>query len=165
MITKIASLFVFLTIGNFNLTSEKIIRTQDYNQYCNVRFGYCVDYPNFLNPQPESSNGDGRIFFNEKGDEVLRVFGRFNLDAEGETISLERQYKTDIEDNLTKKNIIIYKKLGKTFFVISGYRNGKIFYQKTILKNGAFAFAFLQYPTNDKEIYDKVSTEIFKSFK
>lgn len=165
MITKIATLLSFLMIGNFNLTNEKTNRTEDYDQYCNVRFGYCVDYPNFLNPQPESANGDGRIFINEKGEEVLRVFGRFNLDAEGETISLERQYNTDIKDNLKKKNNITYKNLGKTFFVISGYRNGKIFYQKTILKNDAFAFAFLQYPTNDKEIYDKISTEIFKSFK
>jgi len=165
MITKIAALLVFLTIGNFNLTSEKTSQNQDYDQYCNVRFNYCLYYPKFLNPQPESANGDGRIFFNKKGDEVLRVFGRFNLDAEGETITLERQYKIDVQDNLKKKNIITYKKLGKTFFVISGYRNGKIFYQKTILKNDAFAFAILQYPKDEKEIYDKVSAEIFKSFK
>lgn len=165
MMTKIAALLVFLTIGNFNLTSEKISQNEDYDQYCNVRFDYCLDYPKFLNPQPESANGDGRIFNNEKGEEVLRVFGRFNLDAEGKTISLERQYNTDITDNLKKKNNITYKKLGKTFFVISGFRNGKIFYQKTIFKNDAFSFAILQYPTNDKEIYDKVSTEIFKTFK
>lgn len=165
MITKIATLIAFLMIGTFNLTNEKTSRTEDYDQYCNVRFGYCLDYPNFLNPQPESSNGDGRIFINEKGEEVLRVFGRFNLDAEGETISLERQYNSDIRDNLKKKNTITYKKLGKTFFVISGYQKGKIFYQKTILKNDAFAFAIIQYPKDEKEIYDKVSTEIFKSFK
>lgn len=165
MITKIAALLVFLTIGNFNLTSEKISQNQDYDQYCNVRFDYCLDYPNFLNPQPESANGDGRIFNNEKDEEVLRVFGRFNLDAEGEIISLEQQFKTDIQDNLKKNNVVTYKKLGETFFVISGYRNGKIFYQKTILKNDAFAFAILQYSKDEKEIYDKVSTEIFKSFK
>lgn len=165
MMTKIVSLLIFLTIGNFNLTSEKINRNQDYNQYCNARFSYCLDYPDFLKAQPESPNGDGQIFINKKGDEVLRVFGRLNLDAEGEIISLEQQFKTDIKDNLKKKNVITYKKLGETFFVISGYRNGKIFYQKTILKNDAFAFAILEYSKDEKIIYDKVSTEIFKTFK
>lgn len=165
MITKITSLLIFLTIANFNLTSEKISQTQDYDQYCNARFGYCVDYPDFLKAQKESPNGDGKIFINKRGEEVLRVFGRLNLDSEGETISLERQYKMDVQNHLKKKNVITYKKLGKTFFVISGYRNGKVFYQKTILKSDAFAFAILQYPTNDKEIHDKVSTKIFKTFK
>lgn len=164
MMTKIVSVLILL-IGGFNVPSIGTIQIENDDKYCNVRFGYCVDYPNFLSPQPESQNGDGRIFINEKGEEVLRVFGRFNLDAEGETISLERQYNSDIKDILKKKNIITYKKLGKTFFVISGYRNGKIFYQKTILKKDAFAFAILQYSKDEKIIYDKVSTEIFKSFK
>ena len=162
--TKIVSVLILLIAG-FNVPSIGTIQIENYDQYCNARFEYCLDYPNFLSPQPESPNGDGRIFINKKGEEVLRVFGRLNLDAEGEIISLEQQYKIDIQDNLKKNNVVTYKKLGETFFVISGYRNGKIFYQKTILKNDAFAFAILQYHKDEKAIYDKVSTEIFKSFK
>lgn len=163
MMIKIVSLLILL-IGGFNVPSTEMIREQN-DKYYNARFEYCLDYPKFLNPQPESQNGDGRIFINKKGEKILRVFGRLNLDSEGETISLERQYQADIQDNLKKNNVITNKKLGKTFFVISGYRNGKIFYQKTILKNDAFAFAILQYPKDEKETYDKVSMEIFKTFK
>lgn len=161
MMTKIVSVLILL-ISSFTVNSNQI-HTPDYDQYCNARFGYCLNYPNFLNPQPESENGDGRIFNNKKGEEVLRVFGRLNLDADGNTISLENQYKSDIQDN--KNNVITYKKLSKTFFVISGYRNRKIFYQKTILKKDAFAFGILEYHKSEKEIYDTVSSEIFKSFK
>ena len=37
--------------------------------------------------------------------------------------------------------------------------------QKTILKEGAFAYAILEYPESEKEIFDKVSTRLFRSFK
>lgn len=163
MMTKIVSLLIFM-IGGFNVTSNQI-QTQDYDQYCNARFEYCIAYPDFLHPQPESQNGDGRIFNNKNGKEVLRVFGRLNLDEEGDIISLEKQYKTDIQENKNKNNIITYKKLGKTFFVISGYRNGKISYQKTIFKKDAFAFAILEYSEKEKSVYNKVSTQLFNSFK
>jgi len=164
MMTKIVSLLILLA-GGFHSPSTGKSQVEDHNTYCNARFEYCLEYPDFLSPQPESQNGDGRIFINKKGDGILRVFGRFNLDAEGETISLKKQFETDIQDNLAQKNAVTYKKLANTFFVISGYRNGKIFYQKTILKNDAFAFAILEYPKDEKSLYDKVSQEIFSSFK
>lgn len=164
MTTKIFSIFMLMITG-FSFTSENTIDIQHYNQYCNARFDYCLDYPKFLVAQPESENGDGRIFKDKNGVEVLRVFGRLNLDQEGETISLEKQYHSDIQDYKAQTSIITYKKLGKTFFVLSGYRNGKIFYQKTILKKDAFAFAILQYSKSEKAIYDKVSTEVFKSLR
>jgi len=141
-----------------------------FDTYCNARFGYCIEYPEgIIYPQPESQNGDGRVFKNKQSEEVLTVFGRMNADPDGGTISLEQQYDDDLhgalEENGNKDRVITYQKLGKTFFVISGYKKGKIFYQKTILKEDAFAYAILEYSENEKEIFDKVSTRLFKSFK
>jgi hypothetical protein len=155
-------------------TPTKLTSNQEsdlaYDQYCNARFGYCIDYPTgVILPQPESGNGDGRIFTNKKGEEILRVFGRNNIDPDGGQISIQQQYKEDVNQikakNATGENIITYQKLGKTFFVISGYKKGKIFYQKTIMKDDTFAYAMLQYDKSDKAIFDKVSERIFKSFK
>lgn len=141
-----------------------------FDTYCNFRFRYCIDYPKgILLPQPESQNGDGRIFNDKDGNKVLTVFGRLNLDADGDPISLDDQYDEDINstiDTLGNRIIVIsYQKLGKNFFVISGHKNGKIYYQKTILKDDAFAYAILEYNESDKAIFDKVSTQLFKSFK
>lgn len=141
-----------------------------FDLYCNARFAYCIEYPGaILYPQAESQNGDGRVFKNKQGEEVLTVFGRMNADPDGGAISLEQQYNDDLhgapEENGNKDRVITYQKLGKTFFVISGYKKGKIFYQKTILKEGAFAYAILEYPESEKEIFDKVSTRLFRSFK
>ncbi len=141
-----------------------------FNTYCNAHFAYCIQYPKgIIYPQPESQNGDGRVFKNKQGEEVLTVFGRMNADPDGGTISLEQQYDDDLhgalEENGNKDRVITYQKLDKTFFVISGYKKGKIFYQKTILKQDAFAYAILEYSENEKKIFDKVSTRLFKSFK
>jgi len=166
---KICFFFAFLIVNlGYGQSTNSIVQANlDYETYCNVRFQYCVDYPiQLMTPEPESSNGDGRIFTNHKNEETLRVFGRNNLDAEGRTISLKQQFDADLK-SLAKNTAtkITYQKCGKTFFVISGYKNGKIFYQKTIIKNDAFAYAILQYDENERKVFDKISTNIFKSLK
>lgn len=152
-------------------TQEPVVDNSiKFDTYCNGRYGYCIDYPSaVVYPQPESYNGDGRVFKNKKGEDVLTVFGRMNASADGGTISLEQQFDDDLhsvdEENGNKDRVITYQKLGKTFFVISGYKKGKIFYQKTILKGDSFAYAILQYDESEKDVFDKVSDRIFKSFK
>lgn len=150
--------------------TSKVDNNISFDTYCNPRFRYCVDYPKGLvYPQPESENGDGRVFKNKKGEEILTVFGRNNSDPDFGHISLEQQFNDDLhgaeEENGNKGRVITYQKLGKDFFVISGLKNGKVFYQKTINKDEAFAFAILEYDENEKMIFDKVSDRIFKSFK
>ena len=142
--------------------------TMGYDTYCNGRFGYCIDYPTaFINKQPESANGDGCIFKDKTGEEVLRVYGSNNLDADGNTITLDHQFLVDVKryENDTDNTRITYKKLAKLFFILSGIKKGKIFYQKTILKDDAFAYAVLQYPEKEKTIYAEIINKTFSSFK
>jgi hypothetical protein len=155
-------LLTFLPAFHGNTYNAGIV--SEYKSYCNSRFGYCIDYPAFLAAQPESENGDGRVFNNKKGITILTVFGRINQDADGNPLSLKNQYESDIKDlSLSKKNIT-YKKLGKTFYVLSGTKNETIFYKKTIVKDDAFCFAILEYSRQDKMLYDTVSAHLAKSF-
>jgi hypothetical protein len=142
-----------------------VIDPKDSDVYCNARFGYCVSYPPFLKAQPESANGDGRIFQNEAGETALTVYGTLNLDANGDLLTLEKQFKRDLKSLATSKSDISYQKLGKNFYVISGRKSGKIFYQKTIAKEESFCFAVLEYKQSEKVKYDSVSASIFRSFK
>jgi hypothetical protein len=136
-----------------------------YKSYCNSRFQYCIDYPDFLIPKPESENGDGRIFENKKGAKILTVFGRINQDADGNPLSLKTQFESDIKTMQENRKNITYKKLGKTFYVLSGTDNEKTFYQKTIIKKDAFCFAILTYSKQGKMLYDSVTGHIAASFK
>jgi len=144
---------------------QKSHLSNDYKTYCNSRFGYCIDYPTFLTPNPESENGDGRVFVNKENAKVLTVYGRLNQDADGNPISLKMQYSLDIQNLTSSRTKITYKKLGKDFYVVSGERNKKIFYQKMIIKNDAYCYSILEYNKLAKGIYDSVSVSIFKSFK
>ena len=155
---------------NHVASTSKVENSISFDTYCNARFGYCVDFPKgLIYPQPESENGDGRVFKNRKGEAILTVFGRNNSDSEFGHISLEQQFYDDLhgaeEENGNKERVINYQKLGNNFFVISGLKKGKVFYQKTIIKDEAFAFAILEYNESEKMIFDKISDRIFKSFK
>lgn len=116
-------------------------------------------------PQEEAANGDGRTFTNHKGEVILTVFGRLNLDSEGEKIPFQKQFDNDIA-RLQQKASITYKKPGKDFYVISGqYKNGKIFYHKMIQKEDAFCFALLEYGKEQKQDFDAYAGVVFRTFK
>ena len=137
-----------------------------YDAYCNNRFEFCVDYPkDLLLKQPESTNGDGCVFKNQKGETVLTVFGRINTNAEAEMISLSAQFNEDLASYNNESSRVTYQKLSKSFYVISGLKDNKIFYQKTILNADAFNYAILEYDTVDSSIFNTVSSRIFSSFK
>jgi hypothetical protein len=137
-----------------------------YESYLNFRFGYVIAYPkNIFFPQPESDYADGRIFLNARQEEVLRVYGRYATPEDSPTITLAQQFNSDIANAAKQHKTITYKKLGKAFYVLSGYSGNTIFYQKTILVNGNFAFAIMQYPQNEKSQYDLLAARIFRSFK
>jgi hypothetical protein len=146
-----------------------------FDTYCNARFGFCIEYPkDILTPGDESENGDGRIFSDTSGQTTLRVFGRIAEGVDGHQISIAQQYAEDLKTPMTPEGteefIITYKKLGEDFFVISGYANGKfhgrkVFYQKTIAKNGAFAYAILTYNETQQKQFNSVPGKVFKSFR
>ncbi len=168
-------LFLFLLL-NFSLINNILSQQKtviDYYTYCNARYGYCIKYPAGLTPQPEAQNGDGRIFTNKKGIEVLRVYGaRYDDFETGRYIPLLRHFSSELRGGRFKDHLkreIIYSKSGKDFFVISGTENGKIFYQKVIEQrtdtDTTVAVAFLQYTETEKVFYNEVAKMIFTSFK
>jgi len=155
-------LLLFLLFSS-NLPKKRLIKNID--TYCNARFEYCIDYPTFLIPKPESENGDGRIFVNKEGTKVLTVYGSLNQDINGDPIPLKRQYALDVQRLVSSKTKITYQKLGKGFYVVSGERNENTIYQKMIAKKNAFCYSILEYNRSAKDVYDSVSILIFKSFK
>ena len=139
---------------------------ESFDQYCNSRFGFCIDYPvNIFKMQPESQNGDGRVFKDFKDSVILTVWGRRNEDPDGDEISLSAQMSDDLKEIGADGSSITYKKKGKKFYIISGLKNKKVFYRKTILIDGAFAFAVMEYQQSDTAIYNPLIASVAASFK
>jgi hypothetical protein len=139
-----------------------------YDSYCNEQYGFCIDYPvEILLPQGESDSGDGQAFKSKDGENTLLVYRdlRDNSDPDG-NFTIQQAFQEDIKIYPERSNReVTYKKEGENFYVVSGYNNGKIFYQKTILSDGKLVTCLLEYSESEKERYNKIAEYIFSTFK
>lgn len=156
-------------IDNPTITETPPSPTITYDTYCNSRYGYCIDYPaGLLYPQGEAPSGDGQEFKSKNADVQLLVYrdlrDNFTMD---EPYTIQTAYEEDAKGNDPEKpkKVIVYKKLGKNFFTVSGYNEGRIFYQKTILSEEGLVTSYIEYPEADSSVYNKVSERIFSSLK
>jgi hypothetical protein len=188
----ILSTLIFLSITSCNNQPEKVTENKapqdsvaiaqeepgavndaavelQYKAYCNDRYGFCIDYPlEVLYPQGESGSGDGQVFTSSDSEDSLLVYRDFSDMTDPDTkFSLKTEYEQDVArmGSGPGKRDVTYKKLGKDFFVISGYMADKIFYQKTIITHGELATCVLSYRKSEKERYNKISEQVFQSFK
>lgn len=140
-----------------------------YESYCNAKYGYCVDYPDkILFPQGESGSGDGQVFESKDKENSLTIYRdlRDNMDPDVKfDISTAYQEDSDVTGS-RKPKTVTYKKLGKTFYVVSGYEGKKIYYQKTFLsEDGQLVTCRLVYAERDKALYNPLLDHIMKSLK
>lgn len=143
---------------------------QRYERYCNARFGYCLEYPSALIPQPEAHNGDGRVFQDKAGNDRLRVYGtgNWNFNDEGNVISLAQLYRMELKGGRFPSKparIVTYSALKNGWFVLSGTVGNDVFYLKVVAREDAFCYALLKYPKADSAIYNPVAARLAGSFR
>jgi len=142
----------------------------NYRVYHNARFAYSISYPvDILVPQGESDNGDGQKFRSKDGRTEMIVYGSYQVEKE----TLRKLYQAEVSAPPTDrpKRVVTYQRLGGNWFVISGRENGRVFYQKTILKRekGAGSQIFItfriEYDEAQKGAFDPITAKIARSFK
>lgn len=135
-------------------------QTIQYKVYRNARFDYVISYPSrLLVPQGEATNGDGQKFATKDGSAELIVFGSNNaLDQ-----TLEEAFNE--AKSITGDRVVTYQTMKQDWFVVSGSEGGRIFYQKTYLRNGVFKTMRIEYAEHLKNTYDAVTTKVSLSFK
>lgn len=147
-------LFVALVVL---LSGSAVFAQVEYETYENWRFEFSIDYPANLTPQPEPANSDGRAFKNM--DAEMRAYGSFYI-LRG---TLRREYAALLRE---RRGAVTYKTVGANFFVISGRRNGKIFYRKTVRdKDGVFITFEIEYKESKRAFYDRATERIVRSLK
>jgi hypothetical protein len=109
-----------------------------------------------LTPQGEAENGDGQKFLSSDGRAELIVWGSNN--------ALDQTLKAKYDETRAEKKTT-YEVLKPGWFVVSGIDNGKVFYQKTILRQGVFKTLRIQYEESDKQRWDPITAKIASSFK
>ncbi len=163
-------IFSFLLLFTLSLAVKAQDNYKDnYKNYCNGRFEFCVTYPaNLATPQPESANGDGCKMLAKQGKAKITTWGNlamtFVVEGNADFDKVE-ELKNDFEAAQKAKKVT-YKVLKKDWFVVSGTdENGLIFYRKTIHKGLIVITVLIEYPSTEKAIWDKECGKIAGSLK
>jgi hypothetical protein len=138
-------------IANASFINQRVT----YGTYTNARYAFSIAYPvGILVPQGEPDNGDGQKFASRDGSATLLAFGSNRLDR-----SLQDEFQTAQENRA-----VTYKILKRDMFVVSGTGNGKIFYQKTLLRGDVFKTFIIEYDEQQRATFDAITARIARSF-
>ena len=131
--------------------------------YRNRHFGYRLHFPaQLFQKKTPSENGDGASFATADNRATVKIFGAFNDD--GMSIN---EYRSTILKNFSGYENIDYGPVRRTWFVLSGTRGERIYYQKVIFSCGGKVVNILaiNYPKAEKKPFDPIVEGLEKSFR
>jgi hypothetical protein len=116
--------------------------------YENERFGTKASFPSEAFPQklPAPVEGDGFAWASPEGAQIF-IYAREN--SGGETPKSLIRSRGQMDD-------VTYKASGRSWAVVSGYRDGKIFYERYIFRGNLIHSVAIRYPEDERATYDKL---------
>ena len=126
--------------------------------YTNARYGTRISYPRALFRRGrESDNGDG-IRFTAADGATLAVYGSRNIDGLSPRAFLAQQVTNEA-------GTITYRTAGANFVVLSGTREGRIFYDRFLFgdPSGVVHAYSLEYPRRAQGVYGPVIARLSRS--
>jgi hypothetical protein len=136
---------------------------ETWETYRNDRFGYVLSYPSSVfTPQPPSEKGDGATFLSGDGRAKIVVYATVNDER-----FTPAQYRSTILKQFAGYNEMDYSPRGKTWFVLSGFRDDVIYYQKVMFSCGERVINALSitFPRAEKKFYEGLIEVIEDRFK
>jgi len=127
-----------------------------FEQYCNARFGFCVDVDTQWGKEAAPVNNDGRSFFDGEG---LRANVRGSYNALGERL---REAMDNAKNGLDR---VTYETMRGNWFVVSGYKGSDIVYTKVFLHNNTYYTLLITHSTALQKKYNAIVTRLSKTFR
>ena len=118
----------------------------DEVSYENQRFGTQASFPSEAFPErlPAPTNGDGLAWASPEGAQIF-IYARHNQGGETPRSIISDRGNTDR---------VTYDAHGKRWAVVSGYRDGKIFYERYIFRGDLIHSVAIRYPEELRSTYD-----------
>jgi hypothetical protein len=158
--------FGFRVIAIVTLTFASIcasVAKERWATYSNPRFGTTADYPadlfTVLDPPPE--NGDGQGFKTTDGRAHLLIWGSWNAGDDTPKSYFDR----DID---VKGTSVTYEHITEHFFVASGMREGKVFYDRcnfSARPDAAIHCFSISYPEQEKTEWNSIVSRLSRSLR
>ena len=137
-----------------SLRPEEVV----YETYRNAAFDYSIDYPaNILKAQRKIGEEGGRIFTTKDGRVEMSVYA-FEL---SERRTTEQLYQAHLDN---PKQEITYRSVHDDWLVVSGYMEGDVFYERTILRESVLKTFRIQYDAALRDFFYPITEAISFSF-
>lgn len=131
--------------------------------YRNERHGFSLAYPSgAFSPEDQSAGVDGRVFTSPDGN--ARLLAGALTNAEGVNL---REYRALVLQRSYPNAAIDYAPVKGTWFVLSGVRDGQIFYERVTFTCGGRlinSWAML-YPASERRVYDRIVEQVARSYR
>ncbi|HEX2255875.1 MAG TPA: hypothetical protein VHG92_04085 [Afifellaceae bacterium] len=130
-----------------------------WTTYVNARSGASLTYPEELFQPLPSENGENQRFISRDGE------------AELEFIVLPRapgQTARSLQQSLVGREgyeQVTYAPRGRSWFVLSGYRGDRVFYEKYVFAGGSVQAFAIAYPQSLRQLYDPVVEAVEDNFR
>jgi hypothetical protein len=138
---------------------------QDVATYRNERHGFSLSYPpgTFApQPQPAPAGDDGRVFLSRDGN--ARLLAGAPANADGMNL---RDYRALVLQQSYPGAAIDYAPMRDNWFVLSGIRDGVMFYERVTFTCGGRrinSWAML-YPAAERRLYDRIVEQVARSYR
>lgn len=116
--------------------------------YRNERFGTSATFPTTLFPSalPIPAEEDGRGWASPEGADIY-IYARANNG--GETPRSIVNARSGVDD-------VTYSRTGERWAVVSGFRDGRIFYERYIFRGDLVHSVSIRYPEEVRQTYDPI---------
>ena len=130
--------------------------------YRNPLYGFSISYPTAHFSPQEPLAAEGRVWVSQDGSARLLAGGLPNEDG----LSL-RQYRELVLRESYQGADVDYAPVRDTWFVLSGTRDGMIFYERvTFTCGGRIINSWaLVYPEAERRLYDRVVEQVARSYR
>jgi hypothetical protein len=131
--------------------------------YHNERHGFSLSYPaGTFAPQSDAVGDGGRVFVSRDGQARLLAGALPNADG----VNL-RDYRALVMQQSYPGAALDYAPVGGTWFVLSGVRDGVMFYERVTFTCGGRlinSWAML-YPAAERHLYDRIVEQVSRSYR
>ncbi len=161
-LVPLVSVFVLAMLAGLAPAWSAGASVGDWTTYRNARHGFTIAYPTARFPEePANESEDGRLLVSKDG--VARLLVGAFANAEDSTLA---DYRTFLIENNYVGAQIDYAPVRDKWFVLSGTRDGTMFYERVSFTCGGKlinSWALL-YPASERRTWDPVLERIARTY-
>jgi hypothetical protein len=155
----IAALAVAMLLSGAPVSAQGAAETATYR---NARYGFSISYPASQFAPQEPLAEDGRVWVSRDGN--ARILAGALPNADGMSL---RDYRDFVLKQSYPNANIDYAPMRENWFVLSGTRDGVMFYERVTFTCGGRlinSWAML-YPAVERRLYDRIVEQVSRSYR